>query len=91
MFDTCINCSHCALILQTMAKQATCQEYAMEAPPKKCKSRISDPHSTKEKETVRHYFTYFLEDRSELVQVSIGNVPDLFFTSLWTTLKAISK
>lgn len=36
----------------------------------------------KEKETVHHYSTYFLEDRDELAQVSTGKVLSFFYISL---------
>lgn len=72
------NCSHRALTSQTMVKQATCQEKAMQAPPKKGKAMISGSQSTKEKDTVSHYSIYLLEGTGKLIQVSIGKVPGFF-------------
>lgn len=64
--------------------QATCQEDAMQAPPQKQVRDLwlSVQPSAKEKQTVSHYFTYFLEGRDESVQVSTGKVPPSFYISL---------
>lgn len=57
------------LISKAVVMQATCQEDAMQAPPQKQVRDLwlSVLPFAKEKQTVSHYFTYFLEGRDESV------------------------